>query len=154
MDMDNICFICMTEMDDSDSIALDCSHKFHTECIELTIQNKPQTYYNNTITPNQCPYCRTTINIKCITPNIKPIYGIHYTNTNCCKEVIINGKNKNKICDKKIYKENKCKYHYSNRQCEGFYKSGKNKGSRCCVLTKNIYPDGKYYCGRHKPIKN
>ena len=149
MEMENICFICMDIMTDSDKCILDCNHEFHIECIKFTIlskTNKNSYLYNET--KKECPYCRNPICIRKLEPNETPVIGLHYTNENCCKELIISGKNKDKLCNTKIYSNSSCSYHLNNKQCQAIYKSGKNKGKQCTVLTKNIHNDI-ILCGRH-----
>lgn len=150
--MDNICFICMDEMNDENKFTLNCNHEFHKQCLEFSVNAKNTNYYNNT-SNKECPYCRTKINILTIKEDESPILGIHYINPNCCKELMLSGINKNKICDKKIYQDNVCKYHTYNKRCESFYKSGKNKGKRCLVMTKNFKEGEKVLCGRHSKCK-
>lgn len=152
--MDNTCFICMDEMEDIDKCTLNCNHQFHTECMKFAIINtKNNNYqYGKDSSIKECPYCRTLIDIIPLKENETPILGIHFKNDNCCKQIILSGKNKNKICGKKIYTNSMCLYHVNTKQCHAIYKTGKNKGKRCTTLTKN--KNGEVIlCGKHKNTK-
>jgi len=76
--MDNVCNICKDLNNDS-SINLKCGHKYHRECILLSIKHSS----------NECPYCRQYIYIPDII-NTKPTL---------CKGIIKSGKNKGNQCN-------------------------------------------------------
>ena len=148
--MEDTCPICYDIMDNTNKCTLECNHNFHSECLKLSFKSitSNNTYYNNI--KKECPYCRLPVNTIPLKVNQIPIPGLHYTE-GCCMEILLSGKNKNKICNKKVLNNGICSHHSNNKQCECFYKSGKNKGKRCTTLTKNIY-DGKYLCGRHHKV--
>lgn len=152
--MDNICFICMDEMSESNKSTLNCKHQYHTECLKLALLNTNSNQYDyNNNKSKECPYCRTKINIIPLKENETPIFGLHYLNQHCCLKINLSGKNKNKICNKKLFGlTGMCLYHNTNKQCQAIFKSGKNKGQRCTTLTKNINGDI-VLCGRHKNWK-
>ena len=73
----NICNICK-ELNNDLSIDLKCNHKYHRECILLSIKH----------TSNECPYCRKYIYINDII-DTTPII---------CTAINKSGKNKGKQC--------------------------------------------------------
>jgi len=74
MDEQNECYICSDELNSENITILDCGHKFHEPCIEMSYKNA-----NNTL----CPYCR------------QPSKQIL---SQKCKGIIKSGKNKGKQC--------------------------------------------------------
>lgn len=84
--MSDICYICRDDNNQT-SVTLDCSHKYHKECIEQSIKS---------IT-TECPYCRKYVNLQMVKKLVK-----HFK----CKGIIKFGINKGSPCKfnaKQIY---------------------------------------------------
>ena len=78
MDYDNICQICFGDFNDH-TISLNCNHKFHINCVKLSILNKP---YKEQV----CPYCRTKVDLRTL------------NKLNRCQAILKSGKNKGYQC--------------------------------------------------------
>ena len=52
---DNYCMICLEPFDNCSSIKLNCTHKFHTDCMLKSISKTNISETNK----KKCPYCRT-----------------------------------------------------------------------------------------------
>ena len=58
----NVCYICLLENDDDNSIKLRCGHTFHKECLSLNIDSIVPNYKGYKLSHpifNKCPYCST-----------------------------------------------------------------------------------------------
>jgi hypothetical protein len=107
------CMICNLPYNDINKVTLDCNHIYHNCCVNLLLKNTPLFV---------CPYCKA--------------YQEKYKIISTCKYVTKQGKKCMKTCLSDI---GICPFHsryLKSDICFGIYKTGKNKGKRCCFKPK------------------
>lgn len=98
----NECLICYEQ---GDLIKIKCGHSFHYNCIIQEYKIKQKCV---------CPYCRTNNKNLILKTGYLPIYKIHKEYSDFikqkyfCQGILKSGKNKGKICNKRVLKSGSC----------------------------------------------
>ena len=117
--MSEDCSICGLDLGDKFCHELECSHKYHYECLMKTFvmtSNKS----NKSNKSNSCPYCRKTVEFLPLVNGLKKVVpGIHCNHSTKtfllrkeelkniynkpCKHILMRGKNKGNTCNKNSF---------------------------------------------------